>query len=821
MAYIPNEWKDQVVQRPKTYQMNNNDDGSVTLIDSFGLVTELGTPVNQDYMNHIEQGIAGCAIRYYSTTETFKDKEAVLNVNEEGDIELWQSLADNNLGNPLTDETKWQKVDLGGGSTGTGLQLFDLVTKDHVLSFEESKGFAQLGTYVYKEAVLGSRYGYPDFYTKCIEEKEAGTAQSLFMSINVDTVGSLTNNNGVLSGFSSSNYALTDVVLPSSITSYEFVAKFTTGSDITTQQGILANSKTNYATPQIIVARDNTFSFNHPVNSTTWVTVDGLTPQANTTYWVKATWDGTTFSGYYKTSEEAEYTLLGTDSATTIYWVEQIGIGIDTTTYPFSGSIDLKESYININGSRWWSGANCLNINKNSNGHIFYDIADKAIVDAYYEEKGVAWFYGVDTTNERIFLPRGKNYLAFTQNNIPVVGNGLSLGLMDGKGNNAGLAQVQVGGNMTEPIRDAYGVEVGTNPGTTIAFSPNVAYGVTDDAEKSGLIANTEDLFSNNPEAYIYMVVGNTEVESAATDIVDITTSENDTIPLFAPWYFDFEPNSTAWLIAGGQKNNGGLYASTYATLVQELTNPKYNLKVIDVDDMIADTDYSLYWKVDQTAQTFTAPTRVSYAALSGKIRGNGMTLGLFNGSDNFGLANTTYTPRLYPSSNTYGTDVGTSPSGSEGNMVSFGITTDPDKSGIEVERVTSQLYFKVCNSVQNLQVINVGEITTALADKIGKTDCPAYITDTYLNRTSWYRLYSDGWCEQGGRLTTGEGSVTLIKEFENTDYYVSIEQLIDATGAQYLNASKVRVLSTDSFTYYINASNGFWEAKGYISQGE
>ena len=113
MAYIPNEWKDQVVQRPKTYQMNNNDDGSVTLIDSFGLVTELGTPVNQDYMNHIEQGIAGCAIRYYSTTETFKDKEAVLNVNEDGDIELWQSLADNNTGNPLTDETKWKKAGIG------------------------------------------------------------------------------------------------------------------------------------------------------------------------------------------------------------------------------------------------------------------------------------------------------------------------------------------------------------------------------------------------------------------------------------------------------------------------------------------------------------------------------------------------------------------------------------------------------------------------------------------------------------------------------------------------------------------------------------
>lgn len=57
MTYIKNTWKDQEVERPRTYQMTNNADGSVTLIDDFGIVTELGTPVNADYMNHIEDGI--------------------------------------------------------------------------------------------------------------------------------------------------------------------------------------------------------------------------------------------------------------------------------------------------------------------------------------------------------------------------------------------------------------------------------------------------------------------------------------------------------------------------------------------------------------------------------------------------------------------------------------------------------------------------------------------------------------------------------------------------------------------------------------------
>lgn len=57
MAYQKNNWVDQNVERPKTYELTNNADGSVTLIDSFGLVSALGTPVNADNMNHIEEGI--------------------------------------------------------------------------------------------------------------------------------------------------------------------------------------------------------------------------------------------------------------------------------------------------------------------------------------------------------------------------------------------------------------------------------------------------------------------------------------------------------------------------------------------------------------------------------------------------------------------------------------------------------------------------------------------------------------------------------------------------------------------------------------------
>lgn len=58
MAYNKTKWIDQDVENPRTYTQRKNDDGSITLLDHFGTITELGTPVNAENMNKIEDGIA-------------------------------------------------------------------------------------------------------------------------------------------------------------------------------------------------------------------------------------------------------------------------------------------------------------------------------------------------------------------------------------------------------------------------------------------------------------------------------------------------------------------------------------------------------------------------------------------------------------------------------------------------------------------------------------------------------------------------------------------------------------------------------------------
>lgn len=57
MAYNPTIWKDRAVEKPRTYTIQNNPDGTVTLIPAPGAIVEPGTPVNAANMNKLEQGL--------------------------------------------------------------------------------------------------------------------------------------------------------------------------------------------------------------------------------------------------------------------------------------------------------------------------------------------------------------------------------------------------------------------------------------------------------------------------------------------------------------------------------------------------------------------------------------------------------------------------------------------------------------------------------------------------------------------------------------------------------------------------------------------
>lgn len=83
----------------------------------------------------------------------------------------------------------------------------------------------------------------------------------------------------------------------------------------------------------------------------------------------------------------------------------------------------------------------------------------------------------------------------------------------------------------------------------------------------------------------------------------------------------------------------------------------------------------------------------------------------------------------------------------------------------------------------------------------------------SYVNGTSWYRIWSDGWVEQGGNtgLTSGDITITFLKPFTNTNYSVLVSSTSGVTNV----GADTKTIS--SFIIGIPGTNSAqWFACGY-----
>ena len=94
-----------------------------------------------------------------------------------------------------------------------------------------------------------------------------------------------------------------------------------------------------------------------------------------------------------------------------------------------------------------------------------------------------------------------------------------------------------------------------------------------------------------------------------------------------------------------------------------------------------------------------------------------------------------------------------------------------------------------------------------------------AYVTKTWRSGTEWYRVWSDGWIEQGGHGTGG--TCTFNKSFSNTNYTFNVQPSSGYTShpdwiAAYGHRSG-RTTAKTSITYYEGGNQGWdWRASGY-----
>ena len=83
------------------------------------------------------------------------------------------------------------------------------------------------------------------------------------------------------------------------------------------------------------------------------------------------------------------------------------------------------------------------------------------------------------------------------------------------------------------------------------------------------------------------------------------------------------------------------------------------------------------------------------------------------------------------------------------------------------LESKISTLSTNVKNQITTLQQ-NVDEQIEGLETNINSK---INLKTTYVNGSAWYRIYTDGWCEQGGDISNDNVTITLLKPFASTNY--------------------------------------------------
>lgn len=126
---------------------------------------------------------------------------------------------------------------------------------------------------------------------------------------------------------------------------------------------------------------------------------------------------------------------------------------------------------------------------------------------------------------------------------------------------------------------------------------------------------------------------------------------------------------------------------------------------------------------------------------------------------------------------------------------------------------------------------IDVNYLSEAINDKMDRdghnVESPsAVMIDSYVNGSSGYRIWSDGYCVQWGELTKStSGTLTFVKKYRiKPQVYIGGSSQKGASS--YDNESMPTTITTNGFTYNnVLASSAevypFWKACGYLAEGE
>lgn len=151
--------------------------------------------------------------------------------------------------------------------------------------------------------------------------------------------------------------------------------------------------------------------------------------------------------------------------------------------------------------------------------------------------------------------------------------------------------------------------------------------------------------------------------------------------------------------------------------------------------------------------------------------------------------------------------------------------STYQDGAKVNPDHVTYRAYVVLYASAAEASVAQAQEFMTALDGKanVDLSNVPSnivYIVESYVNGTSGYRVWSDGYCEQWGYTNASSGtdvSISLLKTMKNIDYFVDITPYStsgNTAETMYRNKTTVNVAIRGYGTF----TGLSWKITGYIA---
>ena len=332
---------------------------------------------------------------------------------------------------------------------------------------------------------------------------------------------------------------------------------------------------------------------------------------------------------------------------------------------------------------------------------------------------------------------------------------------------------------------------------------PTAAYNIVFNASRSSSTYQDNAPVQQEAIQYPYCIVVNTGVDETDRPINNYQV--NNVYSYGMSQYYKGTMNNNSWLKSAGQWNGGTVYTGMYNWLLEQMNNGVSGF----VASTAAYTDYDFV--INTTDQTFRLPLLNGDRVLVAKKEATTEDPRWYNlYSDgwceqggivaNTGANHVATISLLKPYADTnyivttgYGNSRGAVSVADTGQMgtkttTSFqsyqyndviinwcacGYAEVPTQSDYTE---VSGLYYYIGDTLQNAQLVNVARIEEKLTDVNAASR--GYMVESYHNGTEWYRIYSDGWIEQGGRFYNNAdvaNTISFLKPFKNTDYSLLI----------------------------------------------